>query len=305
SANWSSGEPCNGGAHATYHYAGGFDDTDGANIALVEYDGHSAAAADTNVASWKAYSAFASGTVTLGFATPPAPTGPFVPWQPKKPGPVDPHKNGVSKLLEADKHIVYFVGDNKGNFNPTTGITRAETAQIFYNLLKNKEVGAAAAFTDVKPTAWYADAVNTLAKLGMIEGRGKGIFAPEENISRAEFTVIALRFAEAITGTVDFSDVPANYWAHHAISGAAQYGWIMGYEDGTFRPQEDIQRSEAAKIVNTMLWRFPDSKYIDSHKDLKTFPDVAQDNWAFYEVAEATNAHDFTADKNGKETWKK
>ncbi|MEG0765782.1 MAG: S-layer homology domain-containing protein, partial [Pseudoflavonifractor sp.] len=219
--------------------------------------------------------------------------------------PVDPRKNGVSKLLEADKHIAYFVGDGSGKFNPEKGITRAETAQIFYNLLKNKNVEQTVNFQDVEAKAWYAQAVNTLASLKIIEGRGHNYFDPMAYISRAEFTAIAMRFADSIKGTFTYTDVPADYWAESAISGAAQYGWIMGYEDGSFKPMENIKRAEAAKIVNTMLWRFPDTKFIDKAEGLKTFPDLAKGNWAYYDVVEATNAHEFAQTKTGAETWKK
>ncbi|MEG2989651.1 MAG: S-layer homology domain-containing protein, partial [Oscillospiraceae bacterium] len=148
------------------------------------------------------------------------------------------------------------------------------------------------------------NAVNALASLKIIAGRGADEFDPSANTSRAEFTAIAMRFAIATKGEVTFTDVPGNYWAESAISGAAQYGWIMGYTDGSFKPQADITRAEAAKVVNTMLGRFPDKKFIDGATGLKAFPDVKKDYWAFYQIAEATNAHNFTKVKNA-ETWTK
>ncbi|MEG2931908.1 MAG: hypothetical protein RR825_08970, partial [Ruthenibacterium sp.] len=60
--------------------------------------------------------------------------------------------------------------------------------------------------------------------------------------------------------------------------------------------------AEAAKVVNTMLGRFPDKKFIDGATGLKAFTDVKKDYWAFYQIAEATNAHNFTKVKNA-ETW--
>ena len=51
-------------------------------------------------------------------------------------------------------------------------------------------------FSDVAPDAWYAEAVNTLGSLGIVAGIGNGQFAPDRAITRAEFTVIAMRFAE-------------------------------------------------------------------------------------------------------------
>ncbi|MEG0598483.1 MAG: S-layer homology domain-containing protein, partial [Oscillospiraceae bacterium] len=185
------------------------------------------------------------------------------------------------------------------------GITRAETAQMFYNLLRNKDIGEVAKFSDVEAAAWYADAVNTLAALKIIQGRDADQFAPDDTISRAEFTAIAMRFADSVKGQKTFTDVPSDYWAESYIAGAAQYGWIDGYGDGTFKPFGNINRCEAAKIVNTMLWRFADTVYVDKAKNLKTFPDVATSDWAFYDIMEAANGHDFKQDKNGLETWTK
>ncbi|MEG2989500.1 MAG: S-layer homology domain-containing protein, partial [Oscillospiraceae bacterium] len=219
--------------------------------------------------------------------------------------PTDPKITGVSKLLETDKHIAYMKGDDMGNFNPEKGITRAETAQMFYNLLRNKDIGEVAKFSDVEAEAWYANAVNALAELKIISGRSADKFAPKDYISRAEFTAIAMRFADSVKGEKTFTDVPAGYWAESYIAGAAQYGWINGYDDGTFNPLGNIKRCEATKIVNAMLWRFADTAYVDSAKDLKLFPDVSAKNWAFYDIVEATNPHDFKQDKPGVETWAK
>ncbi|MEG2454780.1 MAG: S-layer homology domain-containing protein, partial [Oscillospiraceae bacterium] len=299
-SSWTAGEPNASGTNATYHYAGHFDDTNQNNLALIEYDTHGVAAVD-----WQGYSATAAGTVTVSAPYVPGPTRPKKPVVPGEIVPADPHKNGVANILEADKHVVYLVGNDAGNFAPEAGITRAEVAQLFYNLLKNKDdaVGKIA-YSDVAADAWYTKAVNALSNLGIMKGVGDGLFAPERNISRAEFTVIALRFADDIEGTVTFKDVPAEHWASSAISGAAQYGWIMGYTDGTFKPLGDIQRAEAAKIVNTMLGRSPDKTFIEKSENLKTFPDVERDHWAFYDIAEATNAHEFTKVKN-VEKWSK
>ena len=70
---------------------------------------------------------------------------------------------------------------------------------MFYNLLLDKDVPVTVTFTDVPDSAWYADAVNTLASLGMINGVGDNKFEPERSITRAEFTAIAMRFARMPT----------------------------------------------------------------------------------------------------------
>lgn len=217
----------------------------------------------------------------------------------------DPETNGVSKLLVTDDHIAYMKGDEQGNFRPEGNITRAETAQMFYNLLKDKNVTGQPSFTDVSGEAWYAKAVNALAGLGIVQGVGEDTYEPDRAITRAEFVAIAMRFATNVTGTKAFTDVGEDYWAHDYITGAAYYGWINGYTDGSFKPTAPITRAEAATVVNNMLNREGDKTFIDKAEDLKLFPDMAKDYWAFLDIVEATNAHDFTRDTHGVESWGK
>ena len=216
----------------------------------------------------------------------------------------DPHTNGVADLLIVDDHFAYMQGNDDGRFLPTANMTRAQAAQIFYNLLKDKSVTGAADYHDVASDAWYARAVAVLTELGIVKGVGDGNFAPERNITRAEFVTMAMRFATNVTGTKTFTDVGGDHWAYDYITGAAYYGWINGYEDGSFKPSNPISRAEAVCVVNNMLARDPDESFIKNAEGLKTFPDVGKDNWAFYEITEATNAHDFTL-KDGVEHWTK
>ena len=75
--------------------------------------------------------------------------------------------------------------------------------------------------TDVPADAWYARAVETLASLGMVEGVGGGKFAPERTITRAEFTVMAMRFARLPEGGENpFSDVTSSDWFYDQVVGA-------------------------------------------------------------------------------------
>lgn len=219
---------------------------------------------------------------------------------------VDPDDTGVSDLLNTQDHKEYLHGYDTGLFGPNNDMTRAEAAQMFYNLLLDKDVPITVNFSDVPADAWYATAVNTLASLGLVEGVGNNEFAPDRAITRAEFTVIAMRFTNGdVSGENIFSDISANDWFYDQVVGSIQYGWITGYEDGTFRPNTTIARAEVTTIVNRMLGRSADVDYVDRHKDdLRLFPDVSQDYWAYYQIVEATNAHDYTKEGN-TESWSK
>ena len=217
----------------------------------------------------------------------------------------DPKKTGVAKRLETEKHIAYMKGNADGSFGPERNMTRAEAAQLFYNLLLDRNVPTESIFNDVDKAAWYYDAVSTLAGMGIINGKGNGKFDPDGAITRAEFTAIAMRFVTVeVNGSVSFADVPQNHWAANHISGATTLGWISGNGDGTFGPDDFIKRAVAAKIVNNMLGRRADIEYIKAHGNiLKHFADVSSAAWYYGEVAEAANAHEYVRSGN-IENWK-
>ena len=218
--------------------------------------------------------------------------------------PVDPDDSGVSDLLNTDDHIQYLFGYPEGTFGPENNMTRAEVAQMFYNLLLDQDVTITKTFDDVPAGAWYAKAVNTLASLGVVSGVGNGDFEPERSITRAEFTSIAMKFAEGKTGGTNiFSDVKSTDWFYRAVVNSTQYGWIHGYGDGTFRPNNPITRVEVTAIVNNMLGREADVDFVTEHYDeLNHFSDLAVSHWGYYHIVEATNDHDYTKPSSG-ENW--
>ncbi len=215
-----------------------------------------------------------------------------------------PAETGVARYLATQDHISYMNGFHNGYFHPEQNMTRAEAAQMFYNLLLNKDVAVTANFNDVEKAIWYEKAVETLASMGIITGYN-GSFRPGDFISRDEFTAIAMRFAILTGGKASFSDVSSADWAYSYIMSAAEYGWINGYTDGTYKPEALITRAEVVTIVNNMLGRSAGKDYIDTQPaNLKIFPDASSSSyWAYYEIVEATNRHDYDF-ANGQETWK-
>lgn len=218
-------------------------------------------------------------------------------------GVADPDDTGVSDWLDTDNHNAYLQGYGNNLFAPDAGMTRAEVAQMFYNLLRNQNVTVTVSFEDVPDGRWYTDAVNTLASLGIIQGAGDGKFYPNSPITRAEFVAIAMRFTKGdVAGDVNFTDVSPSSWYYKYVVGAVNYGWIVGYGNGLFAPRASISRAEVTTIVNRMLGRSADRVYVDGHLDeLKQFSDVTR-GWAFYQIIEATNSHTHTI-TNGQETW--
>lgn len=211
----------------------------------------------------------------------------------------------VAKLLTGD-HIAYISGYPDGSVQAEANITRAEASAIFYRLLsaeaRARYEATTANFSDSN-SHWASKEIATLAKAGILNGYNDGSFRPDDFITRAEFAAIAARFDKLSAGTMHFSDVPSTHWAYSVISSAAEKGWVNGYSDGTFRPENSITRAEVVKITNAVLDRVCDEEYVSKNiSNLNTFNDLYKTYWAYYEIMEAANAHDYEA-VNGTETW--
>ena len=217
----------------------------------------------------------------------------------------DPSVTGVTRWLNTTDHIAYLTGYPGGAFGPDNSMTRAEVAQMFYALLLNKDVTITKTFSDVPADAWYATAVNTLASLGMVSGDPEGTFRPNDPITRAEFCVIALAFAyEPDNAVCYFGDVSRSDWFYTYVAQAASYGWIGGYTNGNFGPNDQITRAQVTTIVNNMLGRAADRDYVIDHQaDLVQFSDLTRTHWGYFQIMEATNAHDYTK-SDGIENWR-
>ena len=217
--------------------------------------------------------------------------------------PNDPTQTGIANWLRTDKHTTSMTGYGNGKFGPEDSVTRAQVAQIFHRLLKDQNVAITASFSDVADDAWYAKAVNTLASLGIIKGTSEGKFDPNRAITRAEFCAIATRFAKvASTVKNPFADINEQDWYYTAVTTAASYDWVNGMSDGNFHPHDVISRAQAATIINRMLGAAADRSYVDSHVT-NPYTDVSTTYWAYYQIIEASIAHDHDYDKEGVEIW--
>ena len=211
--------------------------------------------------------------------------------------------------LNGDDHYAYIVGYPDKTVRPQNGITRAEVATIFFRLLtdetRNANSTKSNSYSDVAAGAWYNHAVSTLSAMGIVKGDSHGKFNPNAPITRAEFAAIAARFDDkANTTTADFSDI-ASHWAKNEISAASNNGWITGYPDGTFRPDNKITRAEAMTLVNRVLKRLPETEE-DLHDDMIKWSDNSDvSQWFYLDVQEATNSHYYQTKENQFEKWTK
>ena len=215
---------------------------------------------------------------------------------------------GVPDMLNGDDHYAYVIGYPDGNVHPQGNISRAETATIFFRLLKadtrDGNLTAENAFADVVDGQWFNKAVSTMAKLGIVKGRSAETFAPDAPITRAEFAAICARFNTKPTNTSNsFSDI-SGHWAEAEIERAVAFGWIAGYPDGTFRPDTYITRAEAMTMINRVLCRMPQDEK-DLLRTMVVWPDNKPTDWHYLAVQEATNSHEFARKGAVNEKWTK
>ena len=190
-------------------------------------------------------------------------------------------------LLVVGGHEAYMSGEAGARFYPDRAMTRAEMAQVLYNLLASYPPVTGGSFSDVSDSAWYATAVNTLVELDVLSGYEDGTFRPNNAVTRAEFvTAVCKCFDSLSTGSAGFSDV-SGHWAEGFINQAVAEGWISGFTDGTFRPDESIQRCQVTAILNNALERTGSGFAADA--GTQEFVDVPSSHWAYEHIAEAAD----------------
>ena len=223
--------------------------------------------------------------------------------------PTEPTDTPTGPVLNNETHVAYLQGYEDGTVRPNGDITRAEVSVILYRLLTEESRAAFSAsessFSDVESGEWYSDAIATLAKAKVLEGYPDGTFHPFDPIKRAELATILTRLSvlvdlsKTVTPVV-FSDV-ADHWAVSFIRIAANNGWINGYPDGTFRPENPVTRAEAVAMLNRMLGRCPGTL---PETGMKTFPDNMDTTiWYYKDIQEAANGHTYQRNADGTETW--
>lgn len=226
--------------------------------------------------------------------TPPSPPPPIVPPLPPLP-----------PKLDTENHFDYIQGYPDGMVKPQNNISREEVAAIFYRLMEGESranyYSTTNSYDDVKSTRWSNKHISTMTNAGIITGYPDGVFKPGQSITRAEFAAVAARFDkldERESGL--FTDI-SGHWAEKYILSAGNKGWIKGYTDGTFRPNQYITRAEAMSFINSVLNRKVKEDGI--HKDAKKWPDNPATSWFYEDVIEATNNHDYSRNADGYEAW--
>ena len=215
-------------------------------------------------------------------------------------------RTSVPSMLNGNDHYAYIQGYADGTVRPNANITRAQVATIFFRLLdedvRDDNLTTYNTFPDVDEDYWANTAISTMASLGVINGRNSGLFDPDAYITRAEFAAICARFDDSgVAGVTTFTDT-ADHWAEDEISRAAALGWIQGYSDDSFRPDQYISRAQAVTMINRVLCRLPEDTD-DLLSGMNTWTDCHESDWFYLAIQEATNSHDFVTKDRVYESW--
>jgi hypothetical protein len=199
-------------------------------------------------------------------------------------------------------HIAYLYGYKEGDVQPDADIVRSHAAALIFRLLSARDKNNALAnkfeFADWE---WYTQEVAYLAKTGIISGYDDGTFRPDAKVTRAELVTMLARFDESYGPySVSFRDIEG-HWAKKFIEIGASNGWIFGYEDGTFKPDEYITRAEAVSIINRLLYR--GIEIADIPDWAPSFSDLSASHWAYADIIEAASGHEDERKDNGYEIW--
>ncbi|MBP1992455.1 S-layer homology domain-containing protein [Paenibacillus eucommiae] len=161
-------------------------------------------------------------------------------------------------------------GMDENHFVPEAKVTRAQFAAMISRALTLKATADPNPFTDVPADSWYAGVVSSAYTAGIIKGRTDSSFAPEQDVTREEMTVMLMRagrYASAGTfeeqgslgavggiGEIPFADAHSfSEWAIKDIQIAVREGIINGRSDNRFVPKSQASRAEAAVVIKRLL----------------------------------------------------
>lgn len=200
------------------------------------------------------------------------------------------------------KDLPYIQGYPDKTVRPERYLSRCEAVAIFYRLYDGQYPSSIntgmtdKTFSDVPANAWYYNELSKMYQIGLVNGDG-GRFRPNDPITRAELTALATRFNAEKFGkpSASFNDVSSSSWYYNSVSVAEANGWVSGYPDGTFRPDNYISRAETMTIINRTINRSVTIDRLNQLHVANPYIDISENHWAYTQVIEASIRH------NGKD----
>lgn len=141
-----------------------------------------------------------------------------------------------------------------------------------------------ATFTDVAPDSQYFDGLNFLVNKGIVGGFADGTFRIEQKLTRAELIKAIVtakrRYPLHLNYNNCFKDVKEE-WFSPQVCFAKSQGWISGFADGTFKPQDQLTKAETVKILVTAF------ELKEGRAEFKAFEDVRPESWYYQDIKTA------------------
>lgn len=174
---------------------------------------------------------------------------------------------------------------------PLRDITRAEIGALIYQaLVANGQEKAIASPYIVSPEVdtpsftdltghWAEPFIRGLASMGITSGFADGSYQPNKPMTRAQYAaMVAVAFnPPARRPATDFADVPKNFWAYKALQIAASGGFVSGFSDRTFRPDQNVQRLQViVSLVNGLALSTVDGNNLLIYTDNNNIPEYAR-----------------------------
>lgn len=172
-----------------------------------------------------------------------------------------------------------------GAYNSASGTITFETDRFSkYAVMEVK--AAAVQFKDIAGH-WAKSDIEFMASKGFVGGVGNGLFAPEANITRAQFAAFLVRILGVTEsgGTLNFSDVKAGDWYYNSLAAAYNAGLIKGVSKDKIAPNANITREEmAAMIVRATQYK---GKTVPAAKELTFIDKSAVSGWAAAAISQS------------------
>ncbi|MEW4431314.1 S-layer homology domain-containing protein [Paenibacillus pabuli] len=196
--------------------------------------------------------------------------------------------DGLKAAETTNKPYIKGFGDE---FRPDAFVTRAQmAAMLARNLTDEPKTAISGNFADVTATHWANSEIAQAQSAGIMNGMSATQFVPEGSITRAQMATIAYRWMQQQSGSVSavteasasFTDVSTDSWAAEAIAYVQSAGLMTGYTDGTFKPDNQLTRAEAVKVLNVLFKRTPAVS-----TGSQSFTDVPASHWAYADIEAA------------------
>ncbi|WP_054252987.1 Rib/alpha-like domain-containing protein [Neofamilia massiliensis] len=199
----------------------------------------------------------------------------------------------LQKPTKEVSHQAYISGYPQGDFRPEGMMTRAEALAIIAKLEGLKSSSDKGNFSDTKNGAWYNEFINSAYEEGILEEKIGENFRPNDPITRGELARLISVIDKKSDAIAPFADTKGHKYESY-INKAYANGRILGYPDGTFRPDAAITRAEVTAMVNRLYNIKLDDKGLEKlerSKDVKKFTDLNSKHWAYKDIMAAANSY--------------